>query len=490
MTRDAACYRGSEYPGTMMVTPLRLVRRAPPLLARVLLMNILGHCHHDLPKYVVGNDTNSLDKITIVRRRDAMRPRSWERMKKPAVEKMTSDAGRTSAASADFVAIAGLFRKIAKVLFFSLGALTLVFAVSAFFYNRFAHYESELLAWPPQPEFIAPVEWKPDNPDRVRILSIDGGGVDGIVTLEILKYLEEQSGQAISKQFDFITGTSTGAIITVGLLLTDGDRSPRYSADELITAYTDLAQKILYAPLYHKILTLNGILGPRLLNHAKIVVTHDIFADARFADLSRPALVPVFSRNVSGLETFRNWTDRGANIFIGPLVAAATSAPTYFPAVQLEGNDKQAGLYADAALIVDNPAQLAFLHALQQHPDGDFVVVSLGTRHISDVSLRNGVSGGALDWLGPIRSMIANGQKDLSTSALDILQTTEKSYHLEAFRVAPEIPWDASQFDGSAANIARLRRVARDYIADHQEEFAKILELLQDQPERAGAGDR
>lgn len=178
-------------------------------------------------------------------------------MKKPAVEKLTIDASIEAAASADFAVIAGFFRKIVKVSLCLLGALTLVFAVSAFLYNRLAHYQSELLAWPPRLEFIAPVEWKPDSPDRVRILSIDGGGVDGIVTPEILKYLEEQSGRAISKQFDFVAGTSTGAIITVGLLLTDNNKHPRYSADQLITVYTDLAHKILYAPLYHKILTLN-----------------------------------------------------------------------------------------------------------------------------------------------------------------------------------------------------------------------------------------
>lgn len=407
-------------------------------------------------------------------------------MKKPAFEKMTSDAAGNNT-TAD-LAPASLFRTIVKVSLFSLGALAFAFVVASYLYNRFAHYESQLRAWPPQSQFVAPVQWKPDNPGRVRILSIDGGGVDGIVTLEMLKYLEEQSGQPISKQFDFITGTSTGAIITVGLLLTDNNGRPQYSADGLIAAYTDLAQKILSAPLYHRLLTLNGLLGPRFLNHARIVMGHDIFADRRLADLSRPALLPVFSRNTSGLETFRNWSESGANILLGPAVAAATSAPTYFPAVQLQGHKTWAGLYADAALIVDNPAQLGFLHALQQYPDGDFVVVSLGTRHRRDVSLHDGVSGGALEWFAPMRAMVINGQEDLSTSTLEVLQRAKNSYRLKAFRMAPEIPWDDSQFDGSAANIARLQQFARDYIAEHKEELGKILEALQAQTARTADG--
>jgi len=156
----------------------------------------------------------------------------------------------------------------------------------------------------------------------------------------------------------------------------------------------------------------------------------------------------------------------------------------------LQGDDTQAGLYTDAALIVDDPAQLAFLYALQRYPGDNFVLVSLGTRHVTNISLRDGVTGGALDWLGPIRSMISNGQKDLSTSALDILQRTEKSYQLRAFRIAPEIPWSGSQFDGSEANIAGLQRLARDYIADHQGELAKILRFLQDRTGPAGDDDR
>lgn len=51
----------------------------------------------------------------------------------------------------------------------------------------------------------------------VRILSIDGGGIRGIIPLTILSHLEEDTKKPIAQLFDVITGTSTGGIIALGL---------------------------------------------------------------------------------------------------------------------------------------------------------------------------------------------------------------------------------------------------------------------------------
>ena len=68
----------------------------------------------------------------------------------------------------------------------------------------------------------------------VRILSLDGGGTRALVTIEMLKELEKQTGQRIHELFDVIAGTSTGGILAAGI-------QERLSLNELEELYLELA---------------------------------------------------------------------------------------------------------------------------------------------------------------------------------------------------------------------------------------------------------
>jgi patatin-like phospholipase/acyl hydrolase len=48
------------------------------------------------------------------------------------------------------------------------------------------------------------------------MLALDGGGIRGVLTLAMLKEIERQVGKPLGEYFDYIAGTSTGAIIATG----------------------------------------------------------------------------------------------------------------------------------------------------------------------------------------------------------------------------------------------------------------------------------
>jgi hypothetical protein len=51
-----------------------------------------------------------------------------------------------------------------------------------------------------------------------RVLCLDGGGIKGLIQLEILSQLEIKTGRKVTEIFDWIVGTSTGGIIALGLV--------------------------------------------------------------------------------------------------------------------------------------------------------------------------------------------------------------------------------------------------------------------------------
>jgi patatin-like phospholipase/acyl hydrolase len=70
-----------------------------------------------------------------------------------------------------------------------------------------------------------------------RILSIDGGGVKGVMPAAFLAAVEQSIGRPIGDYFDLIAGTSTGGIIALGLGL-------GMPATDIVRFYEDLGPAI------------------------------------------------------------------------------------------------------------------------------------------------------------------------------------------------------------------------------------------------------
>ena len=51
-----------------------------------------------------------------------------------------------------------------------------------------------------------------------RVLCLDGGGMRGLIQLEVLRQITESTGKSIPELFQWVVGTSTGAIVALALV--------------------------------------------------------------------------------------------------------------------------------------------------------------------------------------------------------------------------------------------------------------------------------
>lgn len=158
-------------------------------------------------------------------------------------------------------------------------------------------------------------------------ISIDGGGVRGIIPLACLVQLESQTGKPCRELAEMIAGTSTGAIIAALLSL-------GVSARGALALYRDLAEKAFEPlPIWRVILNL----GNHRYSNAFIDKTLvEVGADVPLNDLPIDVLITAKNTITSRTDFFvrDNPGNAGAwgTIRLRDAVLASIAAPTYFPA--------------------------------------------------------------------------------------------------------------------------------------------------------------
>ena len=246
---------------------------------------------------------------------------------------------------------------------------------------------------------IHPERWKSlrdryqeDRPHRM--LSLDGGGIRGLITLGILerieKLVQEKTGRKLEEYFDYIAGTSTGAIIAAGL-------SRGLTTADLIKFYTSsgkqmfdpawLLERIKYLytadPLKAQLQDVFGrdtSLEPDNLKCLLLVVTRNVTTDSPWPISSNP--------DAKYNDPARK--DCNLRIPLWQLVRASTAAPVYFPpeVVQWDPTDpSKTFVFVDGGVTpYNNPAFLLYRMATEpayrlnwKKGEDNLLILSIGT---------------------------------------------------------------------------------------------------------------
>jgi patatin-like phospholipase/acyl hydrolase len=254
-----------------------------------------------------------------------------------------------------------------------------------------------------------------DGTEPFQVLALDGGGFRGLFSAVVLAKWEQQLGRPIGQHFDLIVGTSTGAIIALGL-------AAGMSAADLVEFYEKDGKEIFPARwsvgrLWHGMLHyLHRKYGSSALERA----LKRRFGELTISDLAKPVVVPGFN-----LEVGRHWYFKtphfGANLIdrYRPLweVARATSAaPTYFPAFRTSENE----LFVDGGLVANNPSLVGYFEVALNFPAyrDRIKVLNIGTEG-GECALpkRRLATGGLLAWAKKAPDALMQAQA-VSTEAL------------------------------------------------------------------------
>jgi len=278
---------------------------------------------------------------------------------------------------------------------------------------------------------------------RTRILSIDGGGIKGIVPAVVLLHLEKllqdlsnNPSSRIHDYFDLFSGASTGAIIIAGLLSPDNHNRPKYSSEEILDLYLNNGQIIFNSSLFQEIKSVSGIVNVKYDPEGLESVLEKYFGKSELKDLLKPSLIPVYDLSRGKNYFFRQQkalTSPRHNYYVKDLLRGATSALTFFPPSQISTvNDQEHRCFIDGGVFANNPALSAYAefryHNSKLHAK-DTMMLSLGTgRKTTNLDCKVTANWGAAEWLYQGSYLTSNAVSSASDYQLNAVYGNQSNY--------------------------------------------------------------
>lgn len=328
----------------------------------------------------------------------------------------------------------------------------------------------------------------------VRILAIDGGGIRGIIPGMVLVRLEQKlqikSGNPnarLADYFDLIAGTSTGGILTCGYLLPDeiNPARPKYKAEDVVNLYLENGSSIFSIPLWHRIVTLNGLFGAKypVKNIQKVFETY--FKDIRLSQLLKPCLVSSYdtaNRNVHLFTQHDAVKNPGWDYLVKNICRAASAAPTYFKSAHVKSLTGEYYTLIDGGVYVNNPALSAYSEAYHEEKVNpkEMLIFSLGTGFVhKSYPYKKVKKWGTISWIKPLIDVMMAGVSDVTDYELkQIFDAMEIPQ--QYVRINTELTDDIEPDMACATpeNLKALKKLGEETAKKHENELDRIVEML------------
>lgn len=335
-----------------------------------------------------------------------------------------------------------------------------------------------------------------------RILSIDGGGIRGIipgmflVALEDkLKSLSNNPDTHISDYFDFFAGTSTGGIlISILLYPSESDpHRPKFSTREALDIYLNRGEEIFHASKWRKFLSKFGLMS-EIYNEAVLEeVLLSYLGDAKLSQLIKPAIITAYNIELRKNHLFRQQKalshGDSRDFYLRDVCRATSAAPTFFSVAEIFSLANTRHVLVDGGLFAHNPAISALIEVLK-----NFNTFNINDIHI--LSLGTGISKNAYNyedfkkkWAISIGPALVDIMTSSSSESNDyFLKQLFKSVNKKGnyIRIEPNnlSSVDPSMDAASKGNIQKLVTLADRLISENEAVIEQLaVDLIQDQKE-------
>lgn len=259
-----------------------------------------------------------------------------------------------------------------------------------------------------------------------KILSIDGGGIRGIIPGQVLVALEDKlqklSGNSearISDYFDLIAGTSTGGILTCILLCPDSKDAdkPRFTAEEAVGLYLDKGSDIFDISIWQKITSAGGLAEEKYNAKSLEKSLDDYLKDLKLSGLIKPCLITSYDIKRRKAKFFTQHDARKNemnNYFLKEVARATSAAPTFFEVAHVKSMTDVYYPLVDGGMFANNPALCAYAEVRKKFENKptakDMMVLSLGTGFIrKEYDYDDAKDWGAVKWLKPLIDIMMSG---------------------------------------------------------------------------------
>jgi len=238
-----------------------------------------------------------------------------------------------------------------------------------------------------------------------KILSIDGGGIRGILPARILCELEDElsrsgaQNERLYNYFDLICGTSTGGIIALGLAL-------GMPAKEILDLYKKNADKIFKKGWLRNM----GIFGPKYSAEYLSSLLENGFSklsangDTRLGHAKTRVCIPTYNAQLGKTQVYKTAHHekliRDYQIPAHHVALSSAAAPVFFPPHNFSyknvdsDNPVHVSMNIDGGTIANNPTHIGLVeaHNTLGVPLNEIKVLSIGTGHsvFSESQLKRG----------------------------------------------------------------------------------------------------